>query len=679
MMNTSVIPSVAKDPAVSRSHRSVVSGRATARSFAALRTTALAVLAACVVWADTAAAQPALKETALFADKVKAGQMPPVEQRVPSAPLVVTEFAGKDGPGKQGGEITMLMATPRDVRMMVVYGYSRLVGFNHKFELKPDLLESVDVQEGRIFTLKLRPGHKWSDGHPFTTEDFRYYWEDVANNPELSPVGPSIEMMVDGKPPQIDIIDATTIRYTWHRPNPGFLESLARPAPLFIFQPAHYLKKYHKKYADPAFLEKTLKEAGPRGWAPLHNRLDDMYRNENPDLPTLESFVMKTRPPSQRFVFERNPYFHRVDGQGTQLPYIDRIVMNIASAQLISLKAGSGESDLQARYLKFADYTFLRKGAKQFGFEVKLWETALGSNIAIFPSLTVKDPMYRALFREPNFRRALSMAIDRDEINELLYIGLAQPSQNTVRPQSPLYRPEYATRWAKFDIKEANRLLDKLELKLPDGKTGNIRRRDEKGVRIMPDGRPLHILLEMDGQVSEEADVLQLVADTWKRVGIKLHVRARDRQDLRARLYSGETQMTIDNGFENGVASATSNPAEFACLTQPTRWCSAWGQYRDTYGKSGEPIDLATVRRMNELAGKWELTTDPKEQEMIWRELLQLHADFVFTIGIVTGVQQPVVTSPRLRNVPDKGIYNWIPGAHFGIYRIDSFWLDGAR
>ena len=137
--------------------------------------------------------------------------------------------------------------------------------------------------------------------------------------------------------------------------------------------------------------------------------------------------------------------------------------------------------------------------------------------------------------------------------------------------------------------------------------------------------------------------------------------------------------MTVDNGFENGLASATSNPAEFACLSQPTRWCSAWGQYRDTYGKSGEPIDMPSVQRMNDLAGRWELATDPKEQEKIWHELLQLHADLVFTIGIVTGVQQPVVMSPRLRNVPDKGIYNWMPGAHFGVYRLDSFWLDGAR
>lgn len=631
------------------------------------------------LWAGVAAAQPLPKESAVLADKVKAGQLPPVEQRLPQTPLVVSEFAGKDGIGKSGGELTMLMATGRDVRMMVVYGYARLMGFNHKFELKPDILESVNVEDGRIFTLKLRPGHRWSDGKPFTTEDFRYFWEDVANNRELSPVGPPIEMMVDGKPPKIDIIDATTIKYTWQRPNPGFLQALARPSPLFIYRPAHYLRTYHKKYADPAVLEAKVKEMRQRGWAPMHNRLDDMYRNENPDLPTLEPFVLVTKPPSQRFVFERNPYYHRIDTAGTQLPYIDRVVLNIASGQLISLKAGSGESDLQARYLRFSDYTFLRQGAKKFSFDVRLWDTVLGSHLAIFPNLTVKDPVYRALFREPNFRRALSMAIDREEINEILYVGLAQPSQNTVRPQSPLYREEYATRWTKFDIKEANRLLDKIEFLMPDGKPGHIRKRDAFGVRILPDGRPLHILLEMGGEGNEENDVLQLVVDSWKRVGIKLHLRARDRQDLRTRLYSGETQMTIWTGFENGVASASSNPVEFACLNQTTLWCSAWGQHRETRGRSGEAVNMLSVQRMNELAQKWETTADPREQEKIWHELLRLHADFVYTIGIVSGVQQPVVISPRLRNVPHKGVYNWDPGAHFGVYRLDSFWLEGAR
>jgi peptide/nickel transport system substrate-binding protein len=189
----------------------------------------------------------------------------------------------------------------------------------------------------------------------------------------------------------------------------------------------------------------------------------------------------------------------------------------------------------------------------------------------------------------------------------------------------------------------------------------------------------LNILLEMGGEGNEENDLLQLVVDSWKRVGIKLHLRARDRQDLRTRLYSGETQMTIWAGFENGVASAASNPAEFACLNQTTLWCSAWGQYRETRGRSGEPVNLLSVQRMNELAQKWETVADPGEQEKIWHELLRLHADFVYTIGIVSGVQQPVVISPKVRNVPDKGVYNWDPGAHFGVYRLDSFWLENAR
>ena len=203
------------------------------------------------LWAGPALAAdpvPALKETPMFADQVKSGALPPVDKRVPQQPWVVNYFAGGDGPGQQGGQLNMLVASARDTRLMTIFSYTRLIIHDDKFKLKPDILESYEEKDGREFTFKLRAGHKWSDGQPFTTEDFRFFWEDIANNKELSPSGPSVELLVDGQPPKVEIIDARTIKFTWDKPNPYFIESQARAAPLFLFRPAHYLKQFHKKH-----------------------------------------------------------------------------------------------------------------------------------------------------------------------------------------------------------------------------------------------------------------------------------------------------------------------------------------------------------------------------------------------------------------------------------------------
>ena len=194
----------------------------------------LAPLAALALIAATIGPAGAGESPAL-AELVKNGNLPPMAERMPANPRVVDVRSI----GKHGGDLRIIMAKAGDTRMMTVYGYARLVGYDQGYNLVPDILESFDVQEGRIFTLRLRPGHKWSDGHPFTTEDFRYWWEDVANNPDLSPLGAPIFMKVDGQPPQVDIIDELTIRYTWQRPNPTFLPQLAGARPPFIYRPSH--------------------------------------------------------------------------------------------------------------------------------------------------------------------------------------------------------------------------------------------------------------------------------------------------------------------------------------------------------------------------------------------------------------------------------------------------------
>ncbi|MGH6915230.1 MAG: ABC transporter substrate-binding protein, partial [Geminicoccales bacterium] len=193
--------------------------------------------------------------------------------------------------GKPGGDLHTLVGGTRDTRLLVVYGYARLVGYDRNLELVPDILESVEVEDGRIFTMRLREGHLWSDGAPFTTEDFRYWWEDVANHERLSPVGPPIELLIEGEAPIVEIVDERTVRYSWSKPNPFFLPALAGARPLFIYQPAHYLKQFHERYADPDELARLVEAERARDWAQLYGRRDQMYQFDNPDLPTLQPWT----------------------------------------------------------------------------------------------------------------------------------------------------------------------------------------------------------------------------------------------------------------------------------------------------------------------------------------------------------------------------------------------------
>src|SRR5690606_31110 len=126
-----------------------------------------------------------------------------IEERLPNPPAVAAMDWPGQTPGRHGGTLETLLGSVKDTKLMVVYGYARLVAYKPDLTLTADILESFDVAEGRIFTFHLRPDHRWSDGAPFTTEDFRYYWEDVANNPALSPMGPPQRLLVDGEPPDV--------------------------------------------------------------------------------------------------------------------------------------------------------------------------------------------------------------------------------------------------------------------------------------------------------------------------------------------------------------------------------------------------------------------------------------------------------------------------------------------
>jgi len=215
--------------------------------------------------------------------------------------------------------------------------------------------------------------------------------------------------------------------------------------------------------------------------------------------------------------------------------------------------------------------------------------------------------------------------------------------------------------WAR----RANRLLDEIGLVT----------RDSRGVRLLPDGRPAEIVIETTGENSEESDVLQLVHDSWMQAGIKLHIKPSYRDVVRNRIYAGKTIMALFPGLENGIATADVSPQELAPVHQTQYQWPKWGQYAETDGRAGLAPDMPEPVRLLGLLGAWNNATTRRKRKEIWETMLKIHAEQLFTIGLISGTLQPVVVATRLRNVPEQGLYNWDPGAHFGIYAPDTFWM----
>ncbi|GLQ25485.1 ABC transporter substrate-binding protein [Sulfitobacter pacificus] len=626
------------------------------------------LLALFAVLAAPALAQTPLQETTFWAQEVAVGNLPPIGERLPDTPLVVDLEAKGRTFGTQGGTLRTLVTRSKDVRQMVVYGYARLVGYGPDYELYPDILRDIEVIEDRKYILHLRPGHRWSDGAPFTSGDFRYWWEKVVNNAEITPSGPPEFMIVDDKLGRVTFPDDHTVIFEWDTPNSNFLPLLAQAAPPFIYRPAHYLRQFHVDFAETEALAEEVRRARVKSWAALHNKRDSMYKYDNPDQPTLQPWINASGR-SSRKLFVRNPYYHRIDTRGLQLPYIDVVNMTIVGGGLVAAKANAGEVDLQARGLDFPDVSILKKGETDGGnYRTLLWASGVASQIAIYPNLNFNDPVWREVMRDVRFRRALSMGIDRRMINRALYFGLGNEGGMTALSSSPLFNSDDLLAWSGMDIAAANTLLDDM---------GLINRNDA-GIRLLPDGRPMEFVIETAGERQEVENALAIVTDTWREIGVKLVMRPLDRDILRNRVYAGVSMAAIWFGWDNGLPTAATSPKYLAPTNQEFFAWPKWGQHYATAGNAGEPPDMEAAKRLMQLADDWSHTTVPTERKTIWREMLDIHADQQFAIGILSEAPQPVVVSKHLRNVPEKAIWAYDPGAHFGVHRVDEFYFDDA-
>ncbi|MBC7321369.1 ABC transporter substrate-binding protein, partial [bacterium] len=287
-------------------------------------------------------------EAPALAELVKQGKLPPVEKRLPEKPLVIVPV---EEVGKYGGSWRMAMRGRADTPLL-----SRQVGYEGLVIIDPDLANVLPgVAEnwkiggnGRIFTFYIRKGIKWSDGHLFTADDIMFWYKDIILNKELTPVIPSW-LTSEGEVVKVEKIDTYTVRFTFKKPNGLFLPYFATGAGRSVLVPSHYLKQFHVNYTSKDKLNELVKKEGLNTWIDLFNNKNNFWMN--PDLPVV--FAWKVTTPlgvSTRVVFERNPYYWKIDTEGNQLPYIDRLVVDVVeNIEVMKMKALNGEIDMQSR------------------------------------------------------------------------------------------------------------------------------------------------------------------------------------------------------------------------------------------------------------------------------------------------------------------------------------------
>src|SRR5215831_3763363 len=424
---------------------------------------------------DPALAPKSFKEAPQLAELVKAGKLPPVEQRIGQDPLVIKPLREI---GKYGGTWRRGFTGPFDTSnghrvaqndKLLYYDYTGT-------KLVPNIARGWEVSaDGQVTTLLLRRGMRWSDGQPFTADDFIFWYQDVYLNKDLVPTPLSV-MMVGGKPLIMEKVDASTVRFVSPEPYyalPIVLASVwgighharfGRSA-LGGFAPAHYIKQFLPKYASMDELTKKATEVGVDSWVTLFKNRNDACRNA--DLPVVTPWKTVTPITTPTWTLERNPYSVWVDTDGNQLPYIDRVRMTLGeNLEVINLRAIAGEYDSQARHIDISKLPVLLENQQRGGYRVYLDPSDQGADVGLFCNQSYeKDAEVAKWLSTREFRIALSHGIDRAQINETFVLGLGQTGSGAPGDRTPYFPgPEYRNLHTAYDVKKANEMLDKLGL-----------------------------------------------------------------------------------------------------------------------------------------------------------------------------------------------------------------------
>jgi peptide/nickel transport system substrate-binding protein len=592
--------------------------------------------------APTEEAGPSKKQSPIFQDMVKAGDLPALEERIPADPLVVKPY---EKVGTFGGTWRSGSTGRADGAWQ-----SRTMAWEDLLRWKTDLTEIIpnvasswDVtDDGKEWTFYLRKGMKWSDGHPFTAADFVWWYENAVLDDDLSPSKPSW-MKPGGELGKVEKIDDTTVKFTFMAANGLFLFSLANTQP---FLPGHYLEQFHIKF-NKEEVEKGVTEGSYDDWVGYYGAKND-YR-DNVNRPVIYGWSITVPVGSATQIkAERNPYYWKVDTEGNQLPYIDVLDFPIVeSADILLMKALNGEIDMMARHFTSSqNKPVLFDGQEKGGYHFVTINSTGENTMNLCFNLAHKDPGLREVFQKKEFRIAMSHAINRQDIIDTVYVGQGTPRQSGPIEASKFYNEQLATQYLEYDVAKANQILDDLGLeKGPDG------------MRKRFDGEPLYFNIDCMVNAADHGQVMEMVSKMWKEVGVDSAVKNIERALFYERKEASEHDM-VPFWVGDGMVVLV-DPRSYMPFSHESPFANAWVTWRDTNGAEGEE-PLPAAKRQIELYQQIQATAGEVEKENLMKEIIQIAADEFWVIGMCTPTPGYGLVKNNFKNMPES-YFSWWP------------------
>lgn len=610
---------------------------------------ALPLVAAAAVMAGSAFAA---NEAPTLNQRVSAGELPPVDERLPSKPETVT---GPEGIGTYGGELRFgLRGSSDHNHILRIVGPQGLVRWNPTYtEVVPNVASSFEVNDDATeFTFHLREGLKWSDGEPFDADDVLFNVNDLLLNSDYAPT--PTRYMAGGEPLSVEKVDENTVTFTFAASYGDFLAELASPLGQHpVLYAEHYCKQFHPGYAED--IDAVVAENNAGDWRNLFQQkcgdIEIPSRWGNADRPTLDPWVV-TEPyvgAATRVVMDRNPYFWQVDPDGNQLPYIDRLVAPIAQdAESLILQIIGGNIDFALRHIDApANRPVLAENREKGDYHFFEAAPVGGSNMVINLNLTSKNEALRELFNKKDFRVALSLGMDRPEIIETVLFGQGQPWQQGPFEGHPNHHERISTQYLDFDPEKANALLDGLGLE-----------RDGSGNRQMASG-PVRFQIDVIPTLApEQVDMLELISQQWaKNLGVQMDVNPIERTFFYERTSnSNDHDAAVWGGQASWVPGEI--PQQVVPVHHDSRWGIPWSHWYNSGGAEGQEPPASVKKRM-ELYDQAKATVDPAKRREVIRQMADIAADEFEVMSVSKALPTYGIVKNDLKNVPEAMPSSW--------------------